>query len=153
MVKEGGREKSSVVFKDGRKVSLRRESWVWILAPYTGWTLHFLTMICCWNCIVCLKRPKINKKEARVGPFLKNNSFMSAWMYCKNVSVGTASAKTWTSQSRGWHDYHCSSAALFIFIFITLLDNSSKDTLRLVWITHLSSTILQLCNFNLQDFA
>ena len=25
---------------------------------------HFLTLICCKNCIVCLKRPKINKKEA-----------------------------------------------------------------------------------------
>ena len=31
------------------------------------WT--FFTLICCKKCIVCLKRPKINKK--RVGPFLK----------------------------------------------------------------------------------
>ena len=30
---------------------------------------HFFTYICCKNCNVCLKRPKINKKEARVGPF------------------------------------------------------------------------------------
>ena len=32
---------------------------------------HFFTLICCKNCIVCLKRPKINKKEAGVGPILK----------------------------------------------------------------------------------
>ena len=24
------------------------------------------------NCIICLKRPKINEKEAEIGPFLKN---------------------------------------------------------------------------------
>ena len=33
---------------------------------------HFFTCICCKNCNdVCLKRWKINKKEAGVGPFLK----------------------------------------------------------------------------------
>ena len=33
---------------------------------------HFFTYICCKNCNdVCLKRPKINEKEAGVGPFLK----------------------------------------------------------------------------------
>ena len=42
--------------------------WVWIPAPYSGWT--FFTFICCKNCNdVCLKRPKINIKEAMVGPF------------------------------------------------------------------------------------
>ena len=30
---------------------------------------HFFTFICCKNCNVCLKRPKINEKEARVGHF------------------------------------------------------------------------------------
>ena len=30
---------------------------------------HFFTYICCKNCNVCLKRPKINEKEARIGPF------------------------------------------------------------------------------------
>ena len=34
---------------------------------------HFFTYICCKNCNVCLKRLKINKKEAVVGPFFKNN--------------------------------------------------------------------------------
>ena len=33
---------------------------------------HFFALICCKNCIVCLKRPKINEKEAQVGPFFKN---------------------------------------------------------------------------------
>ena len=28
-------------------------------------------LICCKNCIACLKRPKINEKEAEVGPFFK----------------------------------------------------------------------------------
>ena len=33
---------------------------------------HFFTYICCKNCIdVCLKRPKINEKEAGVGLFIK----------------------------------------------------------------------------------
>ena len=32
---------------------------------------HFFTYICCKNCNVCLKRSKINEKEAGVGPFLK----------------------------------------------------------------------------------
>ena len=30
---------------------------------------HFFTHICCKNCNVCLKRPKINEKEAGVGSF------------------------------------------------------------------------------------
>ena len=33
------------------------------------WT--FFTLICCKNCIVGLKRPQINEKEAGVGPFFK----------------------------------------------------------------------------------
>ena len=31
----------------------------------------FFTLICCKNCIVGLKRPKINEKEAGIGPFFK----------------------------------------------------------------------------------
>ena len=30
------------------------------------------TLICYKNCIVCLKRPKINEKDAGVDPFKKN---------------------------------------------------------------------------------
>ena len=33
---------------------------------------HIFTLICCKNCIVCLKRPKINENEAGVGPFKKD---------------------------------------------------------------------------------
>ena len=44
-------------------------SWVCILELYTGWT--FFTLIYCEKIIVCLKRSKINEKEAGVGPFLK----------------------------------------------------------------------------------
>ena len=43
-------------------------SCVRIPAPYTGWT--FFTLICCKNCIVCLKRPKMNEKKRPVGPGL-----------------------------------------------------------------------------------
>ena len=32
---------------------------------------HFFTYICCKNWIACLKRPKINEKEAGVGPLKK----------------------------------------------------------------------------------
>ena len=32
---------------------------------------HFFTYNCCKICNVCLKRPKINEKEAGVGPFKK----------------------------------------------------------------------------------
>ena len=46
-------------------------SWVWIPGPYTRWTWQFFTLICCKICIVCLKRLKINQKEAEVGPFKK----------------------------------------------------------------------------------
>ena len=36
---------------------------------------HFFTYICCKNCNdVGLKRPKINWKEAGVGPFFKKNT-------------------------------------------------------------------------------
>ena len=46
---------------------------VQIPAQYTGWTGHFFTLICCKNCIDCLKRPKMKEKEAGVGPFFKKN--------------------------------------------------------------------------------
>ena len=36
------------------------------------WMDIFFSLICCKSCIVCLKRLKINEKEAGVGPFLKN---------------------------------------------------------------------------------
>ena len=32
---------------------------------------HFFALICCKNCIVCVKSSKINEKEAEVGPFKK----------------------------------------------------------------------------------
>ena len=50
-------------------------SWVQIPAPYTVWTFgHFFTLICSKNCIVCMKRPIINKKVAGVGPFKKQTN-------------------------------------------------------------------------------
>ena len=49
--------------------------WVQIPALNAGWT--FFTFNCCNNCDdVCLKRPKINEKEAGVGPFLKKQFFV-----------------------------------------------------------------------------
>ena len=52
----------------GRRLTSKR-SWVWILAPDTGRT--FFHINCCKNCFVCLKRPKINEKEAMMAHFLK----------------------------------------------------------------------------------
>ena len=55
---------------------------------YTGWTFgHFFTLICCKNCIVCLKTSKINEKVAGVGPFVKGtNPFLPiADVICKQI--------------------------------------------------------------------
>ena len=62
-----GREPRSSGY--GRRLMFWR-SWVRIPVLCTIWT--FFTLICCENCIVCLKRPKINKKEAVVGSIKKN---------------------------------------------------------------------------------
>ena len=42
---------------------------------------HFFTLICCKNCIVCLKRPKINEKESGMDHFLKKNCIEFAQGY------------------------------------------------------------------------
>ena len=44
--------------------------WVQIEAPYTECTRDFFTLICSKNCIVRLKRPKINEKETGVVPIV-----------------------------------------------------------------------------------
>ena len=38
---------------------------------------HFLTLICCKN---CLKRLKISEKEAGVGPFFKKKDLSRRWL-------------------------------------------------------------------------
>ena len=44
-----------------------QRSWVWIPAPYPGWTIFHI--FCCKNCNdVCLKRPKINSKRGQGWP-------------------------------------------------------------------------------------
>ena len=35
---------------------------------------HLFTLICCKNCIICLKRSIINEKVAGVGPFFKKSA-------------------------------------------------------------------------------
>ena len=37
--------------------------------------MDIFTVICCKICIVCLKRPKVNEKEAEDGPFKKRVGF------------------------------------------------------------------------------
>ena len=54
----------------GRQLMFGR-SWVWIPAPYTGWKWHYSHWFVVKIVIVCLTRPKINRKEARVCPFKK----------------------------------------------------------------------------------
>ena len=46
---------------------------------------HFFTLICCKNCIVCLKRPKINKKEAGVGPIFE---IKKIWLWLEAGLLG-----------------------------------------------------------------
>ena len=43
----------------------------------------FFTFICCKNCIVCLKRPKIYEKEAGLGSFFKEK-FAKFEIYIKH---------------------------------------------------------------------
>ena len=58
-----------VMGRDSHSKGRGFESWHHILDGY------FFTYYCFKNCNVCLKRPKINEKEAGVGPFfLKNNT-------------------------------------------------------------------------------
>ena len=52
---------------------------------------HFFTYICCKNCIVCLKRPKMNEKVAGVGPFLKKDEIVIS---CKK-GLNQTSFKLW----------------------------------------------------------
>ena len=68
--------------------------WVRIPALNAGWT--FFTLICCKNCIVCLKRPKINEKEAGVGPFQKrllNLIFENTLLFIIDLKMPQALAK------------------------------------------------------------
>ena len=55
----------------GRRIMFKR-LWARILLPYTGWTWHFFTLICCISFVVSLKRLKTSKKEARGWPNFKN---------------------------------------------------------------------------------
>ena len=64
------------------------KSWVRIPAPYTGWTFgHFAHLFVVKT--VCLKRPKINEKEAGVGPFNKHLCKLGAaqqiWLFPKEA--------------------------------------------------------------------
>ena len=48
----------------------------------------FSAFVCCKGCSdVCLERPKINKKEAGVGPFLKNKVNNCPKALIKNIST------------------------------------------------------------------
>ena len=57
----------------GRRLKFQR-SWVWIPAPYTGWTWHFSHWFVVKNCIICLKRTENKRKRGQGWPiFLKLN--------------------------------------------------------------------------------
>ena len=40
---------------------------------------HFFTLICCKNCNVCLRRPKINKKRGRCWPVFLKKLVLERW--------------------------------------------------------------------------
>ena len=52
----------------------RRLMWLrsWVQIPAPELDGDFFKLVCCKNCIFCLKRPKINKNWPRNGPFIKN---------------------------------------------------------------------------------
>ena len=63
----------------GRRLMFWR-SWIWIPVPYTGWTWHFSTLICCKNCIVCLKKTKNKRKRGRGWPIF----YKKKWNFAKS---------------------------------------------------------------------
>ena len=52
--------------------------------------LKTFTLICCKNCIGCLKIPKINEKEGGVGPLLLKNKInnLTIWSHCFSFTKG-----------------------------------------------------------------
>ena len=74
----------------GRRLMFR-SSWVWIPAPYAGWT--FFTFNCCENCKVCLKKTKINEKEAGDGRFFRKRP---------NQNLQWKLTPTWSCTSFRW---------------------------------------------------
>ena len=54
---------------------------------------HFSTLICCKNCNVCLKRPKINEIDAGLANFLRKLVF-SGQIECQYVFFNTTCLPT-----------------------------------------------------------
>ena len=48
---------------------------------------HFFTLICCRNCIVCLKKTENKRKEAGVGPFFRKHDQSSKILLSATVSA------------------------------------------------------------------
>ena len=67
---------------------------------------HFFTYICCKNCNVCLKRPKINKKEAGIGPFLIINFEAFTYTHIQCEPIGRFIGLEATFQSL-WQQFYC----------------------------------------------
>ena len=65
--------KTSKVNKNHRLLLLKldKQSGGTIYRPFLAQLGHLYTLICCKNCNLCLKKTKINEKEAGVGPFFK----------------------------------------------------------------------------------
>ena len=57
----------------GRRLTFRR-SWVQIPVPYTGWTWHFFTLICCKKLYYSFEKTENNQKGGRDWSIFKNNS-------------------------------------------------------------------------------
>ena len=67
----------------GRWLMIKR-TWVWIPAPYTGWTWHFSHWFVVRIVLFAWKRPKINEKGSWFDPFIEMSSCakMSWWQEC-----------------------------------------------------------------------
>ena len=60
---------------------------------------HFFTYYCCKNCNVCLKRSKINEKEAGVGPFKQNHNLEQC---CITDCIGIDRLCSKQRREQGW---------------------------------------------------
>ena len=106
----------------GKRLTLRRLL-VRIPAPYTVWI--FFTYFCCKNCIFIWKRPKINEKEARVGPLFKKNTFCFMLLRRVGRTLWLAVSIPWLFLTNQDALFQRSVAMLLLNLFMTLVTRST----------------------------
>ena len=86
--------------------------WVWIPAPYTGWTRHFFTFLFVVKFVMCVWRDDNKRKRGRGWPILKP--------YTKRVHLKEQKfllfQRTWILGGNIYFCYSCSYKNAFAFI-------------------------------------